>query len=134
MDPVVHFEFPYDDRERIAKFYRSVFGWELKILGEDMGNYVLATTAKPGQRVGHEAAYGAIGGGFYQRNNDWPAQHPSVVIAVQDIRASMKQVNDAGGQTLGEPMTIPGVGDYVSFYDTEKNRVSLLQPLPMGEG
>ena len=47
MDPVVHFEFPYDDRDRIAKFYQSVFGWELRMLGEDMGNYVVATTAKP---------------------------------------------------------------------------------------
>jgi hypothetical protein len=134
MDPVVHFEFPYDDRERIAKFYRDVFGWELKMLGEDMGNYVVATTAKPGQRVGHDAAYGAIGGGFYKRNNDWPAQYPSVVIAVRDIRAAMKKVNEAGGETLGEPMTIPGIGDYVSFFDTEKNRVSMLQPLPMGQG
>jgi uncharacterized protein len=134
MDPVVHFEFPYDDRERIAKFYRDVFGWELKMLGEEMGNYVLATTAKPGERVGHEAAYGAIGGGFYPRRNDWPAQYPSVVVAVKDIRASMKQVTKAGGEVLGEPMVIPGVGDYVSFYDTEKNRVSMLQPLPMGQG
>ena len=134
MDPVVHFEFPYDDRDRIAKFYRSVFGWELRMLGEDMGNYVVATTARPGERVGHEAAYGAIGGGFYQRNKDWPAQHPSVVIAVQDIKTSMKMVKDAGGEVLGEPMMIPGVGDYVSFYDTEKNRVSLLQPLATRQG
>lgn len=133
MDPVVHFEMPYDNRERIAAFYRDVFGWELQMLGEDMGNYVLAKTAKPGERAGHEAAYGAIGGGFYQRNKDWPAQHPSVVIAVQDIKASMKKVNDAGGEVLGEPMMIPGVGDYVSFYDTEKNRVSLLQPV-MSQG
>jgi len=29
---------------------------------------------------------------------------------------------------LGEPMEIPGVGQYVSFMDTEGNRVSLLQP------
>jgi predicted enzyme related to lactoylglutathione lyase len=134
MDPVVHFEFPYDDRERIAKFYREVFGWELKMMGEEMGNYVLATTAKPGQRVGHEAAYGAIGGGFYPRRDDWPAQYPSVVIAVDNIRASMKKVSAAGGEVLGEPMLIPGVGDYVSFFDTEKNRVSMLQPLPMGQG
>ncbi|MEJ6023350.1 VOC family protein [Ramlibacter sp. PS4R-6] len=134
MDPVVHFEMPYDDRERVAKFYRTVFSWDLKMLGEDMGNYVLATTATPGERVGHEAAYGAIGGGFFKRNNDWPAQYPSVVIAVQDIRAAMKKVKDAGGEVLGEPMPIPGVGDYVSFLDTEKNRVSILQPLPMGKG
>jgi predicted enzyme related to lactoylglutathione lyase len=132
MDPVVHFEMPFDDRERMAKFYRDVFGWELKMLGEEMGNYVLATTAKPGERVGHEAAYGAIGGGFYPRRSDWPAQHPSIVVAVQDILASMKKVNASGGETLGDPMMIPGVGEYVSFFDTEKNRVSMLQPLPMG--
>ena len=46
MDPVVHFEFPYDDRERIVRFYQSAFGWELQKLGEDMGNYVVATTAE----------------------------------------------------------------------------------------
>ena len=130
MDPVVHFEMPYDDRDRMAKFYRDVFGWELQMFGEDMGNYVVATTAKPGTRVGHEAAYGAIGGGFFPRKPDFPAQHPSVVIAVQDVRAAMKKVNAGGGETLGEPMMIPGVGEYVSFYDTEKNRVSMLQALP----
>jgi predicted enzyme related to lactoylglutathione lyase len=133
MDPVVHFEIPYDDRDRIAKFYKTVFGWELQMLGEDMGNYVVATTAKPGAPARPDAAPGAIGGGFYKRNKDWPAQYPSVVVAVQDIRAAMKKVKDAGGEPLGDPMMIPGVGDYVSFYDTEKNRLSLLQPLPMGQ-
>ncbi len=29
---------------------------------------------------------------------------------------------------LGEPVEIPGIGHYVSFTDTEGNRVSLLQP------
>ena len=46
MDPVVHFEMPYDDRDRMARFYQAAFGWELQKLGEDMGNYVVATTAK----------------------------------------------------------------------------------------
>ena len=130
MDPVVHFEMPYDDRERISRFYRDVFGWQLEHLGEQMGNYVLATTsaqAQPNPKV----KPGAIDGGFFPRNPDWPAQVPSVVIAVRDIAASMKKVNAAGGEVLGEPMDIPGIGRYVSFYDTEKNRVSLLQPLPM---
>jgi uncharacterized protein len=128
MDPVVHFEMPYDDRDRIAKFYKSVFGWELQMLGEDMGNYVVATTAK--EDAMPDGKRGAIGGGFYKRNPEWPAQHPSIVIAVQDITAAMKKVNQAGGNVLGEPMEIPGIGQYVSFFDTEGNRVSLLQPLP----
>src|SRR4051812_5788286 len=44
MDPVVHFEMPYDNRDRMAKFYRSVFAWDLQMMGEEMGNYVLAKT------------------------------------------------------------------------------------------
>ena len=34
----------------------------------------------------------------------------------------------AGGQVLAEPLTIPGVGEYVPFMDTEGNRLSMLQP------
>jgi predicted enzyme related to lactoylglutathione lyase len=44
MDSVVHFEMLYDDRERMAKFYRDAFGWQTRMLGEEMGNYVIATT------------------------------------------------------------------------------------------
>jgi predicted enzyme related to lactoylglutathione lyase len=133
MNPVVHFEMPYDNRDRMAAFYRSVFGWEVQMLGEDMGNYVLATTCKPGHDVKApaDAPRGAINGGFFARNPEWPAQVPSIVIAVDDIRAAMKRVNEAGGEVLGEPMEIPGIGQYVSFFDTEKNRVSMLQPKEM---
>ena len=45
-----------------------------------------------------------------------------------DIAAAMRGVTDAGGTVLGEPVEIPGIGQYVSFTDTEGNRVSLLQP------
>ena len=38
----------------------------------------------------------------------------SLVIAVEDVRAAMRQVTEAGGKVLGEPMEIPGVGQYVS--------------------
>jgi uncharacterized protein len=126
MDPVVHFELPYDDAGRIVRFYESAFGWQLQKLGEDMGNYVLATTATDDAKP--DAPAGAINGGFFPRKPDWPAQHPSVVIGVKDIQASMSSVAAAGGQVLGEPMDIPGVGRYVSFQDTEGNRLSMLQP------
>ncbi|HET7833804.1 MAG TPA: VOC family protein [Gallionella sp.] len=131
MDPVVHFEMPYDNQERMAKFYQSTFGWKLQMLGEKMGNYVLATTIETGESGPTKP--GSINGGFYPNKPDWPAQHPSVVIAVDDIQASMKKVTAAGGKVLGEPMDIPGVGQYVSFLDTEGNRVSMLQPIPRNQ-
>jgi predicted enzyme related to lactoylglutathione lyase len=49
MNSVVHFEMPYDDRERMAKFYQSAFGWQTRMLGEETGNYVLATTTETGE-------------------------------------------------------------------------------------
>ena len=128
MNPVVHFEMPYDNRERMAKFYESVFGWQTQMLGEDMGNYVLATTSETDGNGPKRS--GAINGGFFPKKPDWPAQYPSIVIAVDDIIASVKKITDAGGKVLGEPMEIPGVGQYVSFTDTEGNRVSMLQPIP----
>jgi len=126
MDPVVHFEMPYDDGERMARFYQAVFGWQLQKLGPEMGDYVLATTAdKDGMP---DARRGAINGGFFPRSPERPGQHPSVVIAVRDIAASSRKVGEAGGEVLGTPMEIPGVGLYVAFRDTEGNRVSMLQP------
>jgi predicted enzyme related to lactoylglutathione lyase len=131
MDPVVHFEMPAVDRSRMAQFYTSAFGWQAQLLGPEMGDYVLVTTCESGED-GTPKSPGMINGGFYPKKDDWPAQYPSVVIAVDDIRAAMKKVADAGGQILGEPMEIPGIGQYVSFFDTEGNRVSILQPLPRG--
>ena len=130
MDPVVHFELPYDDRERIARFYREAFGWQMEMLGPEMGNYVLATTSDHDGRP--DAKRGSINGGCFPRGADKPAQHPSVVVAVQDIAAASRKVSAAGGEVLGEPMPIPGVGLYVAFYDTERNRLSMLQPQMAG--
>ena len=128
MDAVVHFEMPYEDRVRMAKFYTSAFGWQTQLLGEEMGNYVLATTVETNEKG--PTRPGAINGGFYPKKPDWPAQYPSIVIAVNDIKKAVGKVVKAGGILLGEPMEIPGVGRYVSFVDPEGNRVSMLQPIP----
>lgn len=130
MNPVVHFEMPAEDRKRMAGFYSNAFGWKTEQLGEDMGNYVLATTTETDEQ-GRPKQPGAINGGFYQKTNGMPAQYPSVVIAVENITEHMKKVEMAGGKVLGEPLEIPGVGLYVSFMDTEGNRVSMLQPKRM---
>jgi len=127
MDPVVHFEMPADDRKRMAKFYEKVFGWETKMLGPEMGEYVTVATTESDENGPKRP--GAINGGFYPKEPGGPARHPSLVIAVDDIEKSMKHVTESGGKVLGEPMDIPGIGRYVSFFDTEGNRVSMLKPL-----
>ena len=128
MNPVVHFEMPAENRQRMADFYSKTFGWKTQMLGKDMGNYVIATTTESDEKGPKKP--GAINGGFFTKTDDMPAQYPSVVVAVDDINESMKKVMKAGGKVLGEPMEIPGIGQYVSFFDTEGNRVSMLQPAP----
>jgi hypothetical protein len=126
MDPVVHFEMPAEDRKRMADFYSKVFGWQTQMLGEEMGNYVTVTTSETDES-GRPKMPGSINGGFYLKSGNL-SNHPSVVIAVDDIKESMRKVTEAKGKILGEPAEIPGIGLYVSFIDTEGNAVSILQP------
>jgi uncharacterized protein len=126
MSPVVHFEMPAEDTRRMASFYEKTFGWKTQMLGPAMGDYVLVTTAESDVKPGAPA--GAINGGLFPKKPEWPAQYPSIVIGVDDIESAMRRVGKEGGKVLGEPMQIPGVGRYVSFFDTEGNRVSMLQP------
>jgi predicted enzyme related to lactoylglutathione lyase len=110
MNSVVHFEMPYENPERLVKFYTEVFGWRMQKLGEEMGDYVTAATTETDENNMVKEP-GAINGGFFPKKPDWPAQYPSVVIAVDDIKEAMKKVANAGGKILGEPMEIPASGN-----------------------
>lgn len=127
MNPVVHFEMPAEDRKRMADFYSTVFGWQTQLLGKEMGNYVTVSTTETDE-TRRPKMPGAINGGFYPKKQG-EAAVPSIVIAVDNINESIKDVTKAGGKTIGEPVEIPGIGMYISFFDTEGNRVSLLQPM-----
>jgi len=133
MDPVVHFEMPYEDAKRASDFYSKTFGWNAEVLGPEMGEYVVVhTTETDADNMVQKP--GNINGGFFKRSK--PEQAPSVVIAVDDIHETMKKIAEAGGTVLGgqkpgEPDDIPGIGLYISFTDTEGNRVGVLQPKGM---
>ncbi|MGA3108587.1 MAG: VOC family protein [Candidatus Bathyarchaeia archaeon] len=125
MNPVIHFEMPAEDRKRMIGFYASVFGWKIQQLGPEMGDFVLVTTTESDDNVPRKP--GTINGGFYQKTGDI-GQTTTVTIQVDDIKAHMKKIEAAGGKLSGEPMDIPGVGWFASFFDTEGNRVNILQP------
>jgi predicted enzyme related to lactoylglutathione lyase len=129
-----------EDRKRMTDFYTKVFGWQTSQLGEEMGEYILVTTSEVGEDH-FPIQRGTINGGFYQKTNDPALNYPSVVIAVDDIYETIKNIKSAGGKILGggnpnkknpeDPDEIPGIGFYVSFIDTEGNRVGMLQPAQM---
>lgn len=129
MNPVVHFEMPYEDQGRMVEFYSKTFGWKPNILGPEMGDYVVVDTSERDPVTKFPKKPGMINGGFYEKEENNP--HPSVVIAVDDIAVAMKNIEMAGGKIIGHPVEIPGTGTYVSFFDTEGNRASIIKPLPM---
>ena len=134
MNPVVHFEMPAKNKKRVASFYSQAFGWQMETMGENFGGYIVATTTESDAKTGRPKTPGAINGGFFEHSKAKKGfAYPSVVIAVDDIKKAMKKVKTAGGKVLGgqkpgKPDDIPGVGLYVSFIDTEGNRVGMLQP------
>ncbi len=137
MDPVVHFEMGYFDRDRMKKFYSSTFGWQMQQMGDDMGGYAVAQTTET-DKDGMVKTPGNINGGFYAKSDSSDSHAPSIVISVKDIKKAIEELKNNGGKIKGsmtpdgkhtmEPTMIPGVGLWISCEDTEQNRFSLLQP------
>jgi predicted enzyme related to lactoylglutathione lyase len=133
MYPVVHFEMPAEDRKRMAEFYSKAFGWKATFFGKEMGNYVTVATSETDEH-GMPEEPGTINGGFYPKGENSRSNCPSLVIAVDDVNEHVKIVKKSGGEILGEPVNIPGIGLYVSFRDPEGNVCSMLQAvMPEGE-
>lgn len=119
MDKVVHFEIPFDNQKRAAKFYTETFGWNLtEVPGM---NYVMAYTAKTDQNHMVDEK-GAINGGMFPREQ--LVRHPTVVIGVQSVEASLKKVLAAGGKLITPRQPIPN-GSYARVEDTEGNIIGL---------
>lgn len=127
MNPVVHFEIPMENPVRISEFYHKAFGWNTIQLGEEHGDYILAQTGAT-TKDGMLKEKAMINGGFYHKDMQRPAQYPTLVIAVDDLTKAVKNIEKAGGTIVGNPIPIPGYGTYVSFVDTEGNRLEIIEP------
>ncbi len=98
MNPVVHFEMPAENMQRITDFYNDVFGWQSQIMGEEMGNYVVVTTSETDDK-GRPKMSGTINGGFYPKHEGKPPFCPSFVIAVDDINETIIKIKKANGKS-----------------------------------
>lgn len=130
MDPVIHFELPAADIGRARAFYENAFGWQTKQLGDDMGNFVLAFTVETDEETRMPQKRGAINGGFYPRTE--PDQQIKLTILVDDIQSAVERIKAAGGEILGEPVDVPGVGLFASFRDPEGNVATINQDYAVG--
>jgi predicted enzyme related to lactoylglutathione lyase len=119
---VVHFEVPFDDAERALGFYRDVFDWQIQSM-PDMG-YNLVTTG-PVDDGGVPTEPGFIGGGMLQRED--PVTTPVITLHVEDIDATLATIEQHGGRTVREKMTVGEMGFAAYFTDSEGNMMGLWQ-------
>lgn len=113
---VVHFEIPADDPEAAARFYTTVFGWQIQKWEGPMEYWVIKT----GEGMG-------IDGGLMRRSG--PMDRVVNTVNVGDVVASTQNVRDSGGSIVGDKMTISGIGDLQYACEPQGNLFGMLEPI-----
>lgn len=122
MDKVVHFEIPFENKQRAMNFYTQSFGWQLTDMPEMQ--YVLARTVDVDERQMPKEP-GAINGGLFERPKEAPS--PTIYVGVDSVEAAIKKVQTAGGKIVTARTPIPGMGAYARVTDTEGNIIGLFE-------
>ncbi len=109
--PVVHFEIGCQDKAKTSAFYSEAFGWKI-----DDGPMGAIDTGSAAGIPGHVASLGHE-----------PYQFTHFYVQTDDVAASLKKVEDLGGNTIVPPVPIP-TGTFAWFADPEGNVVGLWKP------
>lgn len=120
MNKVVHFEVPFDDKERAKKFYSEIFNWDITEMPEIQ--YTAATTT-PTEESGIPTEPGAINGALVERTEGQP--NPVITIEVDSIDEHIEKIKQAGGEAVSEKGEVPEMGYYLYFKDSEGNVIGL---------
>ena len=123
MNQVVHFEIPFENKQRAMSYYTECFGWQLMDMPEM--NYVMANTTATGPDF-RPTTPGAINGGLFQRPKEAPG--PVIYVGVASVDEAIAKVLGAGGKVVTPRTAIPGMGAYGRVSDTEGNIVGLFEP------
>jgi uncharacterized protein len=115
--PIVHFEIPVSDSEKMSKFYGDLFDWKFeKQSMPGMEYWMIETTGRGPEH---------LGGGMYPKQGD--EDSPRFYIGVDDIDSHTDRFRNAGGTVLVEKQEVPGFGWSVIGTDPEGNVVGLFQ-------
>ncbi|WP_423067774.1 VOC family protein [Devosia sp. CN2-171] len=122
MPRFVHIDISADRPERAAAFYRQAFGWTVTRLDGPVPYWLVAVDS---------ADPNAMGAGIGQRTEPWQTTVPTIDVANADKAAAT--IVEAGGSIVIPKTRIPGVGQLVTFKDTEGNVMAVLESDPAGQ-
>ncbi len=127
MGRVVHFEIHAADPDRAERFYRRVFGWEIRRWEGTPVDYRLITTGDD-ERPG-------INGAIVQRRGGAGGKAVTAFVCtvdVDDLAAIQASVAEAGGEQVVDRQELDGVGAFAYFKDSEGNIFGAMQSAPRG--
>jgi len=113
-NPLCHFEIMTGDPDKCKDFYGSVFEW----------GYDNATL--PGYSLVDAGCEPT--GGIFKKPDVAPGPCANIYFQVDDIDATLKKVEEAGGTVIVPNTEIPGVGHFGMFTDPEGIAVGVMQP------
>ncbi|HEX8772259.1 MAG TPA: VOC family protein [Pyrinomonadaceae bacterium] len=103
--------------EGARKFYTELFGWKLK--ESEAAGMIYTEIVAGGQEVG----------GMYQMGPEYgdATSHWMAYVAVDDVDAKAKQVEELGGKVCVQPTDIPNVGRFCVINDPAGATLSLVK-------
>lgn len=125
MNRVIHFEIHATDTAKMAEFYRTVFGWEIRKWDNPSIDYWMVMTG-PDVKKGEVAAEPGINGGITGRKGPAPKGGEPVssfvcTIGVPSVDEHIKKIESAGGSLALPKMAIPGLAWLAYCKDIEGN-------------
>lgn len=98
------------DFERTRRFYHELFDWKFHQYSPTY--------------LGFEPPSGLDGG--FQRVEDFnPGDSTLLYILVPEFESYLRRIPELEGSSKGEVEVVPGYGEYVRFYDPDRNRLAL---------
>jgi len=101
---------------RAKKFYETVFSWKIE-QWEGNPEYWIIEAGQEGEE--------GINGGLQKREE--PDDQIFNYIKVSSVDDVKKLIESNGGTIVSPKITVPGVGYFYMFRDTEENKLGIMQ-------
>lgn len=127
---VSHFEIYADDPDKLAKFYTSMFDWQITPMpGMD---YRMIHTAETDAQ-GMLKQPGAINGGIAKRPDGFRINGAVTYAMVDSIEQATERAQSLGAKLTRGKTPVPGMGWFAMFVDPEGNNFAVFKSDPQAK-
>ena len=121
---VAHFEIYTDDNDKLAKFYTSLFDWNIQPMPGM--NYSWVKTVATSDK-GMPTEPGGINGGMMKRPDGYTTRAWVNYVNVDSVDESARRAQELGAKLMKPKAAVPSMGWFAMLLDPEGNPFALWQ-------